>query len=218
MKFYSKSIIAALLLMSVLSCRDESLNPIPDWEPGVRGWGRISGGGFKMGDLNQSNTIKFRWISHDGKITINKAEFYIFFTETYKDIDGNFPEVNHLGAYGGGEGGKLLKSLEGGALPANDVDAEFTVSPTEVYNALKDLEYDYKGDPQYGKVKVFENPERTIRTAAAPFIVDGKTADNFLLSWKLYSTDGKVYDSFGDGVCAGELPLANCYVTWSVSK
>jgi len=227
MKFnYINFLFAAFLLVTILSCKDESLNPIPVWEPGVRGWGhgpvvvtagdKFAGENFSATDLAKVSPIKFRWISHDGKITINKVEFYFFFDEIYKDRDGNFPTVRHAGSYGGGEGGKLWKTIEGSALGANDVDIDLSVSQADVYNVFKDATYDYKGDPAIGAVKVFENPERTKRTAAAPFIADGARSDKFRISWKLYATNGRVYDSFGDGVCAEELPLGNCFETWSI--
>jgi hypothetical protein len=223
---YSKLIFAALFLMTVLSCKDESLNPIPVWEPGVRGWGRgpvavtagdrFAGQDFSAADVTKGSPIKFRWISHDGKITINKVELYLFFDEIYKDRDGNFPTARHAGSYGAGLGGKLWKTLEGATLKGNDEDIDIVITQQDVYNVFKDVTFDYKGDPAIGAVKIFENPERPQRTAANPFIADGPRSDKFRISWKLYGTNGRVYDSFGDGVCAEELPLGNCFELWSI--
>ncbi len=198
-------ILLAVFAFTFTACEDEELYPVPDWDTGVHGFGRIKSGGnasfSKNDDSKQSVPIVYHWNSIDGFNTVTKAEFFITFTESYKDLEKNSRVANH--------GTKKLRTVEGSALPANRVDLEFSVSSKEVFELFKDAKFDYYKDGNV--VSVFSNPIKPTRTEQFRFITD----DSFSLTWILYTADGRVFDTWSSYVC-GELVGANCNVAWAV--
>lgn len=212
-------------LLALLSCRNESLNPIPTFDPGVHALGVFAD--IPEGAVGSSNKANFtnygknfpltgqdaatakvnfniRWVSLDNKLTVNKVEIYVDFLESYTDPDGN-PKTVSLG-----NGGKLIKTIDPSL--GNRVWNSFSIAPVDIYNLYKDatVKYDKVND-----TKVFANPA-TPRPTGKWF---NKT-DNFVMVWRLYTTDGQVFKVWEpSSVCADPTPVSqansNCSLTWS---
>ena len=219
-------------LFVLLGCRDESLNPTPGWEPGVHAFGVFAdiaepkdGAGSRPNAVtnavnfplaNQSaakENLKIRWVSLDNKLTVNKVDVYINMLESYNDADGN-PKSASLGA-------KLIKTLSPAA--GNREWTAFSITPDDVYALFKDATVKYDGT---NAVKVFENPARP-RVAGQRLLNAGTVnklavaADQFVMTWKLYTTDGLVFSVWNsDSICGDPTPYsqasANCSLTWIV--
>ncbi len=217
----------SLGLFLLVSCRDESLNPLPGWDPGVHAYGAFAdiaepkdgtGGqpansanyavNFPLAKQDQATAainMKIRWVSLDNLLTVNKAEIYVDILEYYDDPDGN-PKTVSLGG-----GGKLLKTINPTA--ANRVYSTYTVSPAEIYNLYKDATVKYD---KVKAVNVFSNPANPRPT--------GKWfngSEDFVLTWKLYTTDGKVFKVWNpDSICGDQTiysqAKANCQLVWDV--
>lgn len=213
------------LLATIYSCRDESLNPVPKWDSAVNGFGVFDGIAFD-GKLNNRPQkyesdyaknfpasgqdkakidFKLRWVSLDNKLTVNKIEVYVNMTEDYEDPDGN-PKTANLG----GGSPKLLQTLT--TVAANRQWNTFSVTPLQVYNLFKDATVKYD---KVNAVKVFSRPKFP-RPAGQWF--NGET-DTFVVSWRLYTTDGKVFKSWNqDSVCGDITSVSeansNCQLTF----
>lgn len=219
-------IFLAGLLATIYSCRDESLNPVPKWDSAVNGFGVFDGIAFdgKVNNRPQKYEsdyaknfpakaqdkakidFKIRWVSLDNKLTVNKIEIYVNMTEDYKDPDGN-PKTANLG----GGSPKLLQTLS--TVAANRQWNSFSITPLQVYNLFKDATVKYD---KVKAVKVFENPDHKRPTGQW---FDGAT-DNFIVTWRLYTTDGKVFKSWNqDSVCGDITSVSeansNCQLVFS---
>ena len=88
-----------LVFSSILvSCKDEDLNPIVPWESGVHGYAKFtstSPTNFVPGDLSKILDLNYQWVSIDGANTVNKMEFFITYSESYTDGEGNPRTANH---------------------------------------------------------------------------------------------------------------------------
>jgi hypothetical protein len=219
MKKIFLSILSLGLMFSLNSCRDESLNPLPGWDPAVHGFGVFDG----VSEVNKRNIVdyaknftatnqqssnvpfKIRWVSLDNKLTVNKIELYVEMIEYYNDPDGN-PKAAGLGQ-------KLAKTI---ATPAGNRQwNSFTISASEVFNLFKDATVKYD---KVKSVPVFNNPDNPRPTGRW---FNGAT-DDFVLSWWLYTADGKVFRTFNqDSICGDPTPVseanANCQLIWSVN-
>jgi hypothetical protein len=198
-------LLCSALLITFFSCKDESLEVIPEWGTAVNTFAKLKTGAsssFVSGNSAIPVTVNFRWISIDSKNTVTKVEFYILFNEGYVDADGNPKTVRH-----GGTAGKLLKTIEGAAVPANRTDVELSVTQAEIYNLYKDNTNNYCGTA----VPVFNNTLKPGRTPSAPFLA----GDSFQLKWTVYTEDGRKFDSWSPSVC-NEFPGSNCVYAWSV--
>ncbi|GAA4399257.1 hypothetical protein GCM10023187_10800 [Nibrella viscosa] len=224
-----KKIVTSIVffgLVALFGCRDESLNPLPGWEPGVHGFGVFAdvaepkdGAGSKphIADNARNFTktdqdkdaakvnFKVRWVSLDNKLTVNKIEIVVDMIESYTDTDGN-PKTNNVGG-----GGKVIKTITPAA--GNRQWNTFSISPQEVYNAYKDATFKYD---KVNAVPVFNNPKNP-RLAGAWF----NTTDRFVMVWRLYTTDGLVFKTFNsDSICGDPTPYsqasANCQLVWTV--
>ncbi len=186
-------------------CKDKDKFPIPDFNSAVHGFGQLSGTdkSYRFGE-NNSVDLKFRWISIDGKLEVEKAQMYIHFDEDYKDKDGVNRTANH-----GGTGGKTDNTLIFMNLK-NREDKTFTVTRDFIYNLYKDNTFNY--DNNNGVVSVFNNPAKPERTSLNRFV----PGDKFRVSWILTTKDGKVFSQWSGSVC-GELPGANCQVNWGIT-
>lgn len=200
-------VIVSLLLLALLavtgSCRKESLNPLPVFEPGVTGYGVLKSGSFKASDQANSNVkIDLSWWSAGGAIKIDKIEAYISFYEPYVDANGNDAIADH------GKGvGKTAPSLVLTGL-ANQVPGTLTITPDLVYQLYKDATFKYDG---VNEVPVFNNPSKP-RPAGSRFML----GDSFRLTWRLYASNGLVYKSWSVSIQNGELKGANTYVDWAM--
>lgn len=236
-----KKIFAYLLCFTVfllISCRDESLNPVPVWESGVHALGVFAdipegkqgtndkanfadnGRNFPLtGQDNSKIDFRIRWVSLDNKLTVNKIEIYVDMTESYTDADGNPKTVSLSGGTG-----KLVKTITPAA--ANREWNAFSLTPVEIYNLYKDatVKYDKVKD-----VKVFENPARP--RPAGNRLQGSQTnpttkkvvanADAFKITWRLTTTDGLVFKTWEPGsICQDPTPVSqansNCELEFIV--
>ncbi|WP_020601715.1 hypothetical protein [Spirosoma spitsbergense] len=211
-------------MVAVLGCRDESLNPVPGWESGVHAYTAFAdvaepaknsssrknslayAANFpKTGqDVDAAKVnFKIRWVSLDNVLTVSKAEVYVEMLDYYSDADGN-PKTASLGP-------KLIKTISPAA--ANRQYSTFSISPTEIYNVYKDATFKYD---KVNAVKVFANPANPRPT--------GKWfngTEDFVITWKLYTADGKVFTTWNpDSVCGDTTPFsdaaANCQLVFDV--
>jgi hypothetical protein len=214
---------ALSLILVFNACRDESLNPVPVFEPGVHGFCVFDGVAFN-GNLNsrpqpyeknyaknfpltgQDNAkldFKVRWVSLDNKLTVNKIEIYVEMKEYYKDPEGNEKVASF--------GQKLINTI---ATPASNRQYNsFSITPTQVYNAFKDatVKYDKVKD-----TKVFANPAN-----ARPTGKWFNGTEDMIVTWRLYTSDGSVFKSWSpDGICGDVTSVseanANCQLTFDV--
>ena len=216
-------------LISVNGCRDESLNPVPVWEPGVHGFTIFDGIAFN-GNINSrpqpyevNNALNFpktaqsaakipfkiRWVSLDNLLTVNKIEIYVRMIESYNDPDGN-PKVADLSGNGLG---KLVTTI---ASPATNRQwNSFTITPQQVYDLYKTTTVKYDGKTA---VNVFSNPARP-RPADALFRPAEKAAyttptanvdaDNFVVTWVLYTSDGGKFSTWEPSSICGDVTAVN---------
>jgi hypothetical protein len=199
------ALLCSVFLITFFSCKDESLQVIPEWGTGVNTYATLKTGAsssFISGNATIPVDVNFRWISIDGTNTVTKVEFFLLFNEGYVDAEGNPKTVRH-----GGTAGKLWKTIEGSAVPANRTDVLNTISQADVYALYKDNTYNYCGTT----VSVFNNPIKPGRTPAAPFLA----GDTFSLKWTVYTADGRKFDSWSPSVCT-EFPGSNCVYSWAV--
>lgn len=199
-------LLCSVLLITFFSCKDDSLQVIPEWGTGVNTYTTRKAGsvtGFENGNATVPMNLNFRWISIDGLNTVTKIEFFLLFNESYVDLDGNPKTVRH-----GGTAGKLFKTIEGAAVPANRTDVAVNITMADVYALYKDNTYNYCG----ASVPVFNNLLKPGRTTAVPFI----PGDTFSLKWIVYTADGRKFDSWSPSVCT-EFPGSNCVYSWGLN-
>ncbi len=214
---------ALSLLLIFEACRDESLNPIPVFDPAVHGFcifdgvvfdGKINNRpqkyesdyakNFPKSDQDKGKLdLKIRWVSLDNKLTVNKIEIFVEMKEYYQDAEGN-DKTTSLGQ-------KLITTIA--APTANRQWNSFSITPTQLYTVFKDasVKYDKTND-----VKVFANPKNPRPT--------GKWfngSEDFIVTWKLYTTDGKTFKSGGSSGICGDITAvseanSNCQLTFDV--
>ena len=209
MKNVSKYILTGIFTLGVLiSCKDESLQVVPDWESAVHGYAEFSATSddvnFIKGDPSVQLSFDLLWNSIDKKNTVTKIEIYVVFNEAYKDADGNPKTAKH-----GGSQGKLFKTLEGAAVPGNHVKTSFGLTQDDVYGLYSSNTYDYFGTgalPIWGVGSI-----RIDRTTGNFKFVDG---DSFQVRWAFTTEDGRVFNTWGPSVCT-EFPEANCAVNFA---
>ena len=217
---------------ALIGCRDESLNPVPTFEPGVHGYAVFDGFDataetkksniannaktFSVADQDKAKLdFKIRWVSLDNKLTVNKVEVYLDMIESYNDPDGN-PKTVSLG-----NGGTLIKTISPSA--ANRQWSTFSITPLDIYTLYKDATVKYD---KVNAVKVFENPDR-VRTTGKWLLPVGKVkganvlADAFVITWRLYTTDGLIFKTWEpSSICADPTlysdASANCSLVTSV--
>lgn len=207
----------SLALFVLVGCRDESLNPVPVWEPAVHGFGVFDiaattktaltadyAKNFPLkGQDAASVPFKIRWVSLDNRLSVSKIDIYLEMIEYYQDADGNDKQASL--------GNKLVKSI---ATPAaNRQWNSFTISGTEAYNLFKDATVKYD---KVNAVKVFANPANP-RPTGQWF----NGSEDFVVTWVLTTTDGLVFKKFNeDSICADPTDLseasANCRLYFDV--
>lgn len=235
-KILSLTIITSLLL-AFSACRDESLNPLPTFLPGVHAFTVFDGVAFNGNLLSRpqpyeranaknfpktsQNSAKVdfrtRWVSLDNKLTVNKIEIYVRMLESYNDPDGN-PKVADLSENGKG---KLITTISSPA--ANRQWNNFSITPQQIYDAYKNATVTYD---KVNKVNVFSNPARPRPTGewlrpAENATYGAVAADNFIVTWILYTSDGQVFNTWNpDSVCADPTSVSeansNCQLSFIV--
>ncbi len=201
----------SLAVFVLVGCRDETLNPLPGWDPAVHGFGVFDTKGVTKATLISDYTLnlplkgqdkasvpfRIRWVSLDNKLTVSKIDINVEMIEYYKDSDGNDKQAS-LGV-------KVVKSVASPA--ANRQWNSFTVSGTELFNLFKDATVKYD---KVNAVKVFANKANP-RPTGSWF----NGSEDFVITWTLTTTDGLVFKKFNeDSVCGDPTLLteasANC--------
>jgi hypothetical protein len=235
-KILSLSLVISLLL-AFSACRDESLNPLPTFLPGVHAFTIFDGIAFNGNllarpqpyEVNNAKNFpkaaqgsakvdfKTRWVSLDNKLTVNKIEIYVRMLESYNDPDGN-PKVADLSGDGKG---KLIATI--GTPAANRQWNTFSITPQQIYNAYKSATVAYD---KVNKVSVFNNPGRPrpegewLRPAETASY-GAVAADTFVVTWILYTSDGQVFNTWNpDSICADPTSVSeansNCQLSFVV--
>ena len=195
----------SLIAVTLLSCKDDSLIAIPEWESGVHGYGLLTSDpaiGFSTANASATIDVKFKWKSIDKLNTVTNIDLYVTFNEEYTDKDGNKAVASH-----GGAQGKKVKSIT----PQADSEfGSFSISQEEVYNVYSSSSFDYGFGA--GSQAVYSDPLGKGRGASKKFV----PGDTFRLTWVLTTEDGRVFDSWSPSVCT-EFPEANCAIDWGVT-
>lgn len=195
----------SLIAVTLLSCKDDSLIAIPDWESGVHGYGLLTSDpaiGFSTANASATIDVNFKWKSIDKLNTVTNIDLYVTFNEEYTDKDGNKAVASH-----GGAQGKKVKSI---TPQAASEFGSFSISQEEVYNVYSSSSFDYGFGA--GSQAVYSDPLGKGRGASKKFV----PGDTFRLTWVLTTEDGRVFDSWSPSVCT-EFPEANCAIDWGVT-
>jgi hypothetical protein len=196
-------------LAFTMACKDDSIQPVPEWGSGVNGFASLQAGSaanFQLGNNATAINANLRWISIDEKLTVNKVETYITFDESFSDIEGNPKTARH-----GGTQGKLFRTFEDAAVLGNREDLAFTITQADIYSLYQNNTFNYCGASGATAVSVFSNTLKPSRTVANPFL----NGDSFRLRWKFFTTDGQVFSAWSPSVC-NEFPGSNCSLPFSV--
>ncbi|MDA0843516.1 MAG: hypothetical protein O3C07_02190 [Bacteroidetes bacterium] len=195
----------SLIAVTLLSCKDDSLIAIPDWESGVHGYGLLTSDpaiGFSTANASATIDVNFKWKSIDKLNTVTNIDLYVTFNEEYTDKDGNKAVASH-----GGAQGKKVKSIT----PQADSEfGSFSISQEEIYNVYSSSSFDYGFGA--GSQAVYSDPLGKGRGTGKKFV----PGDTFRLTWVLTTEDGRVFDSWSPSVCT-EFPEANCAIDWGVT-
>jgi hypothetical protein len=205
MKFLKYSLILILSVFMTYSCTNEDLVPEPEPETAVHGFVATTATDPNFIYQNTGHTLpmSFQWVSVDGKNTVTKIEFFVQFTETYTDWEGGSKTANH--------GTVLFNTVD--APPANRTDMTFTIDQAMIYDLFKDNTYAYDlVDGDDTAIPVWGNTLKPNRDVTASPFVDG---DAFKVTWKIYTADGRVFDTWNDSICL-EFPGANCNFSWAL--
>ncbi|MTI38518.1 hypothetical protein [Fulvivirga lutimaris] len=207
MKRFNKLFITLLLLVTItISCQDEDLLEInnPTWETGVNTFGQIADGSaanFIRGDESVDLTFDWRWISVDQANTITSVDFYVSWSESYVNVNGDAAVANH--------GSQLVSTATPGG---NREDITFTLTQADLAAAFAGTTYNYD-DGNDATVDVFTYAGKPTRdVAGGQAFIDG---DSFILTWSLTGSDGRVFEGWSPSVCT-EVPGSNCQIAWIV--
>jgi hypothetical protein len=198
------SLIIAGVFATVVSCKDESIELVPEWESGVHGLAAVTSANadFMYNAPTAPVNVDLQWVSIDSKNTVNKIEVFVAFNENYIDVEGNPAVAAH-----GGADGKLLRVFEGSAVPPNRTPVNFSLTQADLYTLYEDATFDYGT----GAVSVFTNPDAPARDDSHPFYWE----DDIRVRWVFTTDDGRVFEKWGVSVCT-EFPGANCSVDLTV--
>lgn len=200
------SLMLAALIVSITSCKDDSIELVPEWESAVHGLGDFAEGSSASFVYNEPDVdvdMELQWISIDQKASVEKIEIFVLVDESYVDpADGNSKVAQH-----GGEEGRLYTTFEGSAVPGNREPITFSIDQAALYELYKDATFDYGN----GSVSVFNNPDKPERNTTNRFIPD----DAISIRWQFTTSDGRVFSKWGPSVCT-EFPGANCSIDFGV--
>lgn len=207
MKIFNKyTFIMILAGIFTMSCEDEELKEknFPGWESGVNGFAQFqeaSPKNFTRGQPAQGLDMDFRWISIDGTNEVVKIEYYVEFSESYINPQGDPAVADH--------GKELVLTVDSPA--GNREDISLSLDQNDLLPLFQGKTYDYDENESTAETPVFNNPDKPNRGGSSPFL-DG---DSFKLTWVLTTADGRVFDSWSPSVCT-ELPGSNCELGWIV--
>jgi hypothetical protein len=202
-------LLFTLIMGSAISCKDDDIQLLPEWETGVHGNAVLQEGSsntFILDDEAVDLTVDLAWISIGNQLEVEKIEVFVLWNETYTDTDGNPAVAAH-----GGDEGRLFATFEGDAVPENRSAVTFTVSQANLYTLYEDAAYDYDGDGAAPTISAFSNPDKPERDADTRFV----PGDAFSIRWEFTTTDGRVFNKWGVSVCT-EFPDANCSIDFAV--
>ena len=204
MKIGKYILFFSLLALTIFACRETTTDPNIPFETAVHGYGEFkTPANFSVADSTAPVNFKWRWVSIDKLNTVNKVEFFVYFEEPYKDKDGN-PKTAAHGGVKGETYTKLWKTISAPA--ANFGFTDFAITPADVYALYKDNKFDYGDGKGLQSVLAING-----RKASKPFFA----GDKFTVRWKLYTADGRVFDSWTVAVC-GDFVGANCDLVFAV--
>jgi len=206
-QFRNIFILFSLMLAITISCKDEEIELVPEWETGVHGNGEFLQGAaqnFVFGDMNVPVGTTLKWVSLDNQVTITKIDLYVLFNETYTDPSGIPASARH-----GGNDGVLLMTLEGSEVPANREAKTIEITQQEIFDLYQNATFNYDKDDATPETPVFNNPDKPTRSESSRFI----KGDAFQLRWVFTADDGRVFDSWSPSVC-NEFPDASCSINW----
>ena len=215
----------SLAVFVLVGCRDETLNPLPGWDPAVHGFAIFDGVAAganatsrpqpyerayaknfpltKQDAATATVPLKIRWVSLDSKLSVSKIDVYLEMIEYYTDADGNDKQASL--------GNKIVKTISSPA--ANRQWNSFTISGTEAFNLFKDATVKYD---KVNAVKVFANKANP-RPTGTWF----NGSEDFVVTWILTTTDGLVFKKFNeDSICGDPTSIseavANCRLYFDV--
>jgi hypothetical protein len=239
-----KKILSLLILSGIIvsftACKDETLNPLPGWDYAVHGLMYFDGVAVnknaagtplrpQTAELNYAKNFpvkgqdaakvdfKLRWVSLDNKLTVSKIDIYVRMLESYNDPDGN-PKTADLSGNGKG---KLYTSIS--APTGNRQWNSFSINPAKVYELYKNATVKYD---KVNATSVFANPGRprpvgALLRGAEKASYGAVGADEFIVTFKLYTSDGNVFETFEPGsICGDVTPVSeansNCQLQFDV--
>ena len=198
-----KNILAiAILALTFMSCRKESLNPVAQGEPGVYGQGKLTSGKFLAGnDAGSKVDFQLKWIDVNRKLTMTKQELFVTYYRDYIDKNDN-PATAEFGT-------KSFKTMD---CKGNNEASTFSLTANDVYTLFASATYDFGN----GKVAAFG----ASRPAGKRFTGD----DYFQLTWAFTGSNNLVYKWWSVSVVNGEVYAdpanktitANADVWWGV--
>jgi hypothetical protein len=203
--FYKWIMVFAIAMVGAIACKDDSLQPVPEWLSGVNGFASLQTGSaanFQLGNNSTTINANLRWISIDQKLKVNKIETFLSFDESYVDTEGNPRTARH-----GGTTGRLFKTFNENEVKGNREDISIVISQADIFSLYQNNTFNYCGTT----VSVFANPLKPTRTPSTRFI----NGDSFRLRWVFYTTDGRKFDAWSPSVC-NEFPGSNCSFPFSV--
>jgi hypothetical protein len=200
--------LSMALVVSLTSCRDEALNPVPEWESAVTGFAIDSTGSLDSSNPAQPYIFKFAWRSIDNKNTITKVDWYINYGELYTDTLGDPRFAEHGSPYGIPKAGKFWKTTQASELASNHKRKDVFVTMADIYGLYRNSTWKYAKNT----INVFQNPAKPARTTARPFL----PGDTFSVTWVLFTADGRSFDSWSDNVCGDMATVANCRIDFGV--
>ncbi len=205
MKLLYNIAFITLLGLGILSCKKDELSPLPDFQDGATGLGKLESGSFKAGQLDVSKVVvSISWNAYGKPITINKIEAYVHFVESYYDSTKQQDvEVEHFGPMGKTDASLVINN------PDPRVQYPLTITPDKVFNLFKDATNKYNGPT---KVNVFQNPEINRTDPKKRF----RVGDRFYVTWYLYAVDGRIFKSWSVSIQGGGLAGANTQVRFAV--
>jgi hypothetical protein len=250
------------LFVAAAGCEDPDKSPFLQWEPNVFGFIQFVTPGtgalvpadnafysqsavnaatfYTEGNAASQVDLKLQWLNVDKLLSVSSIELYLYWTESYTDIDRNAITQTHgideapKPTY---PAGRLVDFVTVTPGPASRDKSDFSITAAQLYTFFQNDTYDY-GDGN-GAVNVFTGPLSPFRanrdrTTAGTRFQDADVAaidhdsdpltaaknvnlpaDQFTVSFRFITSDGTAFGTWYDSIC-GETPGANCRGNWIV--
>jgi hypothetical protein len=237
-KIFSVFLIAVLGSFAVSSCRDESLNPVPEPDAGVNGLGRfvLADGSFMpstkvpgpsdlQGFGTSLATVYSKVFFSSNNLANSKVKVNLRWLSYDRKVQITKMKVyvlfleDYVDSQGndatvdhGNEEGRSSTALEFPGKNHNE-PVEFEITADQVYDLYKDATFDYDKKDASGKsivISVFNNPDNP-RPAGKRFV----PGDTFQIRWEFTTADGTVYKRWSSNI-AGATAFANTFLQWIV--